>query len=200
MARISKVLFGVILFFLAVNFSCTTTQFKSVWKKKTYDGRLNSVLVIGIAERHDLRTFFEKEFAKQLNNLNTKAIASVEILPSEEELKEDTILAAARKHGIETILVTHLVSLGGTTAYHSPDNAAKFYGYYHWAFAYVHGPLYYASGSQTVVLATNIYEVKTEELIWSVRTKTLDVHESKYRIITSKSSSVIKRLRKEKLI
>ncbi len=200
MARIPKGLLGTIFFFLAVNFSCTTTQFKSVWKESTYDGRLNSVLVIGIAQRHDLRTFFEKEFAKQLNNLNTKAIASVEILPSDKELNEDTILAAAREQGMDTILVTHLVSLGGTTAYHSPDNAAKFYGYYHWAFAYVHGPLYYASGSQTVVLATNIYEVKTEELIWSARTKTLDVHESKYRIITSKSSSVIKRLRKEKLI
>ena len=200
MARTPKRLFVVTLFFLVANFSCTTTQFKSVWKEGTYDGRLNSVLVVGIAERHDMRTFFEKEFAKQFNNLNTKAIASVEILPSEKDLNEDTVLAAAREQSMDTILVTHLVSLGAKTSFHIPDNAVRFHGYYHWAFAYVNGPLYYASGSQTVVLATNIYEVKTEELIWSARTKTLDVHESKYRIITSKSSSVIKRLRKEKLI
>ena len=200
MTRIQKFLFGLTFFFLVVSFACTTTQFKSVWKKNTYDGRLNSVLVIGISERHDLRTFFEKEFAKQFNNLNTKAIASVDILPSEEELNEAAVLATAREHGMDTILVTHLVSLGATSSFHMPDNAVRFHGYYHWAFAYVHGPLYYAQGSQTVVLATNIYEVKTEELIWSARTKTLDVHESKYRIITSKSSSVIKRLRQEKLI
>ena len=200
MAKLPKALFGVTLFFLVGNFSCTTTQFKSVWKESTYSGRLNSVLVVGISERNDIRTFFEKEFAKQFNQLNTKAIASVDIIPSDKELHEDTILAAAREQGINTILVTHLVSLGGTSSYHIPDHAVRFHGYYHWASAYVHGPLYYAQGSQTVVLATNIYEVKTEELIWSARTKTLDVHESKYRIITSKSSSVIKRLRKEKLI
>ena len=200
MKRIHKRLFGGTLFFLVISFSCTTTQFKSVWKESTYDGLLNSVLVVGIAERHDIRTFFEKEFAKQFNNFNTKAVASVDIFSSEKELNEDTVLAAAREQGVDTILVTHLVSLGTTSAYHVPDHADKFHSYYSWAFTYVNGPLYYAQGSQTVVLATNIYEVKTEELIWSARTKTIDVHESKYKIITSKSSSVIKRLRKDKLI
>ena len=200
MARIPKRLIGVTLFFLAVNFSCTTTQFMSVSKESTYEGHLNSVLVVGIAERHDIRTFFEKEFTKQFNNLNTKAVASVDIIPAGKDLNEDTVLAAAREQGIDTILVTHLISLGATSAYHFPDHAIRFHSYCHWAFAYVNGPLYYAQGSQTVVLATNIYEVKTEELIWSAKTKTIDVHESKYKIITSKSTSVIKRLRQEKLI
>ena len=200
MTRIHKGLFGVVLFFIVVQVACTTTQFKSVWKEETYDGQLNSILVVGLAERNDIRRFFEKEFAKLFNDRGTRAMASAVIIPPEQELNEETVLAAAREHGLEIILVTHLISLGTKTTYRIPTNEAKFNTYYDWAFAYVNGPSYYAQGSTNVVMATNIYEVKTEELIWSARTKTIDVHQSKYEIIKSKSTSVIKRLGKDRLL
>ena len=200
MTRIQKGLFGVVLFFLTVQAACTTTQFKSVWKEETFDGPLNNILVVGVAERNDIRRFFEKEFAKRFNDRGTKAMASAVIIPSEQELDEDTVLAAAREHGLETILVTHLISLGIKTTYRIPTNAVKFNTYYDWAFAYVNGPSYYAQGSKNVVMATNIYEVKTEELLWSARTKTIDVRQSKYEIIKSKSTSVIRRLGRDRLL
>jgi hypothetical protein len=200
MARIHKGFFGVVLFFMLVQVACTRTQFKSVWKEDTFNGPLSSMLVVGVAERNDIRRFFEKEFAKLFNDRNARAIASAEIMPTLEELNRDTVLAAAREHDLKTILVTHLISLGTKTTYRIPTNEAKFNTYYNWAFAYVNGPSYYAQGSTNVVMATNIYEVKTEELIWSARTKTIDVHQSKYEIIKSKSASVIKRLRKDRLL
>ncbi len=200
MTRIQKALCGVLFFFLWAQVACTTTQFKSVWKQDTFDGQLNSILVVGVAERNDIRIFFEKEFAKLFNDRGTRAMASAVIIPPEQELNEDAVLAAAREHGLKTILVTHLISIGTKTAYRIPTNAARFNTYYDWAFAYVNGPNYYAQGSTNVVMATNIYEVKTEELIWSARTKTIDVHQSKYKIIKSKSSSVIRRLQKDSLL
>jgi hypothetical protein len=199
MTRIQKYLFGVVLFFTVVQVACTTTQFKSVWKEDTFHGPLSSMLVVGVAERNDIRRFFEKEFSRLFNGRNARAIASAEIIPAE-ELNRDTVLAAAREHGLKTILVTHLISLGTKTTYRIPTNEAKFNIYYDWAFAYVNGPSYYAQGSTNVVMATNIYEVKTEELIWSARTKTIDVHQSKYEIIKSKSASVIRRLGKDRLL
>ena len=199
MAWIHKGLFGVVLFFIIVQVACTTTQFKSVWKEDTFNGPLSSILVVGVAERSDIRRFFEKEFAKLFNDRNARARASAEIIPAE-ALNRDTVLAAAREHDLETILVTHLISLGTKTTYRIPTNEAKFNTYYDWAFAYVNGPSYYAQGSTNVVMTTNIYEVKTKELIWSARTKTIDVHQSKYEIIKSKSTSVIKRLRKDRLL
>jgi hypothetical protein len=200
MTTIQKSLFGLALFLLVIQVGCTTTQFKSVWKEDAFDGPLKSILVVGIAERNDIRRFFEKEFAKLFNDRNVRAMASAEIIPVKEELNRDTVLTAARENGMDIILVTHLISLGTKTTYRIPTNEAKFNAYYNWAFAYVNGPNYYAQGSTNVVMATNIYEVKTEELIWSARTKTIDVHQSKYEIIKSKSSSVIKRLQKDRLL
>ncbi len=200
MARIHTCLIGVSLSLLLLQVACTTTQFKSVWKEDAFNGPLNSILVVGVAERNDIRRFFEKEFAKLFNDRNARAMASAEIIPVTEGLNRDTVLAAARENGLETILVTHLISLGTKTTYRIPTNEAKFNTYYNWAFAYVNGPNYYAQGSTNVVMATNIYEVKTEELIWSARTKTIDVHQSKYKIIKSKSSSVIRRLQKDSLL
>ena len=157
-------------------------------------------MVVGIAERLDIRKFFEREFVRHFKECGVDAIASVDAITSEEELTEDAVLAAAREQGTEMILVTHILSRGEKTSYHLPEHATAFNTYYHWAYAYVHGPLYYAQGSQNVLLATNLYETETEKLIWSVTTKTVDVHESKYKIIKSKSKGVIKNLRKNKLL
>ena len=82
----------MVLFFLSVQAACTTTQFKSVWKEETFDGPLNNILVVGVAERNDIRRFFEKEFAKLFNDRGTKAMASTVIIPSEKELNEDYFL------------------------------------------------------------------------------------------------------------
>ena len=200
MVLLKRVIFVAPLVLLCLLGSCTTTKFNSVWKDTSYEGYIKSVMVVGIAERADVRKFFEREFAKQFKECGVDAIASVDAVTSEEELTEDVILAAAREQGTDMILVTHILSRGSTTSYHLPEHVTAFNAYYHWAYAYVHGPLYYAQGSHSVLLATNLYETKTEKLIWSVTTKTLDVHESKFEIIKSKSKGVIKNLRKNKLL
>ena len=200
MVLVKKAFFVAPLVFLVLLSSCTTTKFKSVWKDKSYDGYIKSVMVVGVAERLDVRRFFEREFAKQLKECGVDSIASVDAITSVKELTEEAILTAAREQGTDMILVTHLLSIGATSSYHLPKHATKFHTYYHWAYAYVHGPTYYAQGSQNVLLATNLYETKTEKLIWSVTTKTIDVHESKFKIIKSKSKGVIKNLRKNKLL
>jgi len=197
----AKSMFFLALFILLVLFgSCTTTKFKSAWKDTGYKGYIESVMVVGVAERLDIRQFFEREFVRQFKERGVDAIASVDVTPSEKEITEDVILSAAREQEADMILVTHLLSSGGTTSYHLPKHSINFHGYYDWAYAYVHGPSYYTQGSQSVLLATNLYETKTEKLIWSVTTQTVDVHESKFKIIKSKSKGAIKNLRKNNLL
>lgn len=200
MVSAKRVFFVTSLVCLVLLNSCTTTKFQSVWKDEGYKRHIESIMVVGVAERLDIRKFFEREFVKQFKECGVNAIASVDASTSEKELTEDVILAAAREQGTDMILVTHLLSIGATASYHLPKHATNFHTYYHWAYAYVHGPQYYTQSSQSVLLATNLYETETEKLIWSVTTKTIDVHESKFKIIKSKSKGVIKNLRKNKLL
>ena len=200
MITAKKIIFCASFFFLLLLVSCTTTKLKSVWKDNTYDGYINNIMVVGIFERRDIRKFFERELVNQFKNHDTEAIASADAIPSEEELRENVILGEARKQGIDMIMVTHLLSIDEKSAFHPQRNLGGFNSYYHWAYVYVHGPRYYSQGTLSVYLTSNLYETKTEKLIWSVTSKTMDVRESKYNIVKSLSKVVIKSLGNNKLL
>lgn len=194
---------SVAFVFLLLLFSCATTKLKSVWKDNAYDGYVNNVMVVAVAARHDVRKFFEKEFVKQFKEVGVEAMTSVEAIPSEDELKADVILAEARKHGIDVIMVTHLVSFDDASVDPTAKYGGIFHTYYRNVSIYVQGPGYYAQGiqrTQAVTLATKIYETKTEKLIWSVISKTLDPNLSEYNIVKSLSKVIIKNLQDSKLI
>ena len=69
-----------------------------------------------------------------------------------------------------------------------------YYGYYS-----RHSARGYATTSRTFRLETNLYDVKTEELIWSGQSKTLS-KDSKYQIINDVIKIVINDLQNNKLI
>lgn len=189
--------------FLLLLFSCSATKLKSVWKDNTYDGYINNIMVVGVAARHDVRKFFEKEFVKQFKEVGVEAITSVDAIPSEDELKANVILAEARKHGIDMIMVTHLISFDDKSVDPTTRYGGIFHTYYRNVSIYIERPGYYDSGiqrTQGVTLATNIYETKTEKLIWSVTSKTLDAQLSEYNIVKSLSKVIIKSLRDNKLL
>jgi hypothetical protein len=160
-------------------------------------------MIVAIAARHDVRKFFEKEFVKQFKKVGVEAMASVEAIPSEDELKANVILAEARKRGIDMIMVTHLVSFDDKSVDSSASSSGFFHTYYRNVSIYIERPGYYAPGiqrTQAVTLATKIYETKTEKLVWSVTSKTLDPDLSEYNIVKSLSEVIIENLQDSKLI
>ena len=61
MVSVKRNVFVAPLVFLVLLSSCTTTKFKSVWKDESYDGHIKSIMVVGVAERLDIRKFFERD-------------------------------------------------------------------------------------------------------------------------------------------
>ena len=198
-----KYFVGVSYIFLLLLFSCSTTKLKSVWKDNTYDGYINNIMVVGLAERYDVRRFFEKEFVKQFKEVGVEAIASVDAIPAEKELNAHIILDAARKRGTDMIMVTHIISFDDESVDPTAQYGGIFHTYYRNVSIYIQSSGYYASGiqrTQGVTLATKIYETKTEKLVWSVLSKTLDPNLSEYNIVKSLSKVIIKSLRDNELI
>ncbi len=177
--------------------SCTTTKLKSVWKDNAYNGYINSIMVVALAERYEIRKFFEREFVKQFKELGIEAIASVDALPEEKEVNADIIIAEALKRGTEMIMVTHLVSFDDKSVVSSSNSASIFHTYYRNVSIHVLSPGYYAQGikrTQGVTLTTKLYETKTEKLVWSATSKTLEPDFSEYNIVKSLSKVIIKSL------
>ncbi len=194
---------SVLLWSLA---SCGSTKLTSVWKDNTYEGAIDKIMVVAVTENTRNRLIFEREFVEAFKNIGVEAVASVDVTPSEEKSNEAVILAEARKQGISMILVTHLIGVEDKEVYHPPTTQAvpvrgyhnRFNSYYPRVYEYVHEPGYYTQ-HKNVNLETNLYETRTEKLIWSVTSETIDP-KSVNKIIESLSNEVIKNLRKNNLL
>jgi hypothetical protein len=176
---------------------------KSVWKDNTFDEYITNIMIVGVAPRHDVRKFYEKEFVKQFKEVGVEAMTSVEAIPSEDKLEAAVILAEVRKRGIDMIMVTHVVSFDDESIDPTGESGGIFHTYYRNVSITILGSGYYDPGIQRtpgVTLVTKIYEAKTEKLVWSAMSKSLDPNFSRYDMVKSLSKVIINSLRDNKLL
>lgn len=203
MVLVKKVFFVIPIVFLVLLNSCTTTKLKSVWKDNTFDKSITSIMVAGVAPRNDVREFFEKEFVKQFKEVGIEAITSVEAIPSEDQLKADVILVEVRKRGIDMIMVTQLVNFEDESIEPTGEPGGIFHTDYGNVSITIQESGYYVPGIQRtpgVILVTKIYEAKTEKLVWSAISKSLDPNFSRYDMVKSLSKVIINSLRDNTLL
>jgi len=203
MVFVKKVFFVTPLVFLILLSSCTTTKLKSVWKDNTFDGYITNIMIVGVAPRQDVRKFYEKEFVKQFKEVGVEAMTSVEAIPSEDKLEAAVILAEVRKRSIDMIMVTHVVSFDDESIDPTGASGGIFQTYYRNVSITILGSGYYDPGIQRtpgVTLVTKIYEAKTEKLVWSAMSKSLDPNFSRYDMVKSLSKVIINSLRDNKLL
>jgi len=203
MVLAKKVICVTPLVFLVLLSSCTSTKLKSVWKDTTFDEYITTIMVAGVAPRQDVRKFYEKEFVKKFKAAGVKAMASVEAIPSEDTLEADVILAEVRKRGIDMIMVTHVVSFDDKSIDPTGASGGIFQTYYNNVSITVIGSGNYDPGIKRtpgVTLVTKIYDAKTEKLVWSAVSKSLDPNFSRYDMVKSLSKVIINNLRDNKLL
>ena len=203
MVLVKKVFFVIPLVFLVLLSSCTTTKLKSVWKDNSFDEYITNIMVVGVAPRQDVRKFYEKEFVKQFKEVGVEAMTSVEAIPSEDKLEAAVILTEVRKRGIDMIMVTHVVSFDDESIDPTGESGGIFHTYYRNVSITILGSGYYDPGIQRtpgVTLVTKIYEAKTEKLVWSAMSKSLDPNFSRYDMVKSLSKVIINSLRDNKLL
>ena len=203
MALVKKVFFVTPLVFLVLLSSCTTTKLKSVWKDNTFDEYITNIMIVGVAPRQDVRKFYEKEFVKQFKEVGVEAMTSVEAIPSEDKLEAAVILAEVRKRSIDMIMVTHVVSFDDESIDPTGASGGIFQTYYRNVSITILGSGYYDPGIQRtpgVTLVTKIYEAKTEKLVWSAMSKSLDPNFSRYDMVKSLSKVIINSLRDNELL
>lgn len=175
--------FTGLVFCLFLLSSCSTSRLLTSWENEAQqDYVINQVLVIGIAKNETKRRIYEDTFTDSLVDSGIKAIASYTasqqpIEPDEKQLRE-----VIRKTNADSVLITHLVTASEKNSYqphsriigtNSYNYGRGLYGYYPMIYNSV-----YQSGSYVtktkVVLETSLYDVKTEERIWTSQTESID--------------------------
>lgn len=162
-----------------------STYVTGSWRKPGYDASKNDykkLFVAVMAQDLDFRDRLEKDVAAAATKRGLASTLSLDIfppnmtrsqLPPKEELAaliaktgSDLIMTVAIKDVKEE---TRYVPGSGTT--YAPYGPGGFYGYYGGGVAYSYSPGYYTT-DKIIYLETNIFDVKTEELIWSAQSTT----------------------------
>ena len=202
-------LIAVVVFAFLLLLSCSTTQTTNTWVDPSYRGSpVSSVLVIAVTKDANLRRSFENKFVQQLKTAGVRAVSSAAEMPSDQKVEKETVLALVEKLGVDSVLVTHLVSMkekevgtpSATSTQATPDD--------------YHGGTYYESVAQAydtsagaqynptrvkVRLESKLYEVKTEKPIWSSQSKTIDP-QSTMQLFDSAIAAFVKNLQQNKLL
>jgi len=168
---------GLLIFVAMLLTACASTQINSVWKDPSYQARPAKIMVVAVAKNPINRRIFEDEFVQQLKSRGTDAIASYTVLPDKQQGDQEAIAKKVAELGADTVLITRLVSkktvhvyVPGTTYYPPP-----FYGswpdYYGYGYRYMYTPGYIVD-DEYAVIETNLYEAKSDKLIWAASSET----------------------------
>jgi len=197
-------------------FSCANTKISQSWVEPDNKKSYNDLLIIGIGESEQNRRAYERHFVEALREVGTEAEASYKLIKSSEKIERNTVVKAIEGMEIDGVIITHMTAVEEETVYrpgmgysgagyggygyggYGGGYGGGMYGYYPHVNSYVHSPGYYTT-HETYTLETNLYDVKTEELVWSARSRTFSP-ESVDEVITDLTKLLINDLKDKNLI
>lgn len=188
----------ICLFFLT---SCATTTLTSVWKDKNYQGKLNKIIVIMFAKSPETRTLIEGQFVAGLEARGNNALASYKIISLDQLPDRDLVASKIKSIGADTVIVSRLVDRKAIETY-IPGQSYIFPSYYKdWLgyYGYVVVTPGYTEQTQILYIETNLYDMKTEKLIWSARSET-EVTEGDQQLIKTFIKVMIDKLSSDRII
>jgi len=197
----------------ALLLSCANTKISQTWVEPNHTKTYKDLLIIGIAESEQNRRAYESHFVDELKTSGIDAETSYRLIKSNEKIDRNSVVKTIKDLGIDAVIVTHVVAVDEETVYRPgvgytvvgygayggySGYGSGLYGYYPHVNTYVNSPGYYTT-HETYTLETNLYDVKSEELVWSARSRTFSP-ESVQEVIVDLTRLLIKDLKDKNLI
>lgn len=179
---------------------CANTKPIGEWSNKSFSGKLNNILIIGVTSRSDRRQIFEDKFVKGLGALKVNATPSYELIESSLYLSRAVVENAIKGQDIEAVLVTRIAGVKEKEVYRAPDNQDEnlsYFSYYDKSFHQANDG--YTAQYRTVALETNLYDTESGELVWSMQSETMDASQPR-QVIEDQIELTISTLAKRGLI
>lgn len=186
-----KIILGITVLCTLVYFSsCSSvTTVSGTWKKPaTTAQKYSKIAVVGLSGDIVKRAAVEKAIVAKLSASGITAVAGTNILPDNlvdgnndnkvDEEKKNEIANLLKQQGVDGVLTISLVNVKeseqyvpGTSMYTPYAGYYGFNSYYWGAYNMVNTPGYYVKNTN-IFLASNFYNLGTEQLLWSAQTDT----------------------------
>ena len=157
------------------------------WKSPSSESKnFNSVLVAALTSNTIAKSTVEKDITDLLNKKGIKAYPGIEMFPpdiSNSDSDRVTIIQKVKGKKIDAILTIALLRTETESRYEDFDHPynptvrfgyyRNFWGYYSYQHPYGYDPQYYTE--KIYYIETNLYDVSSEDLIWSAQSKSYDI-------------------------
>ena len=196
MIRIFTVILIAILFI-----SCASTTITDTWKDKAYQGKAQNIVVIMVARTEYLRNMFEGRFVAELRARGNNATQSHKIVAFEQLQDKELVKSRIKSTEVDTVLIARLVDSKTIETYEPGYINAVPIAYSYWGTYYeiVYTDYGYTDDIEVAYVETNLYDVKTEKLIWSARSKT-ERSGGEQQLINKFIDIIVKKLSSDKII
>ncbi len=165
--------------------SCgSSTDIMAVWRSpEVATGQYKNICIAAITENASNKQVVEQEMHNQLKAKGVQSTRIVDLLPYKftgTPTEKDMILEKVRSNGNDGILTFTLIKQKDETRYvpgtvYAPPASYGHYGTFGGYYGYNGGRMYdpgYYTQDEIYFIETNLYDVKTEKLVWSVQSKT----------------------------
>ena len=196
-----KAFYGLMIAGMLLFSSCATTTLSGSWKDSAYQGTAKKTFVIMVAQKAYIRNSLEDQFTEALKARGNDAVSSYTIVPVEQLPDKETVASKIKSTGADTVLVSRLVDKKTVETY-VPGQTYVYPGYYGGWRSY-YGTVVTSPGytfeSQYVYVETNLYDTKTDKLIWTAKSET-EMAASDQQLMKEFMNVMIDRLAADKII
>jgi len=136
------------------------------------------LLIVGIAEKPQMRQIFEEVLAAELEKRGVKGIASYSITGVKETLSRTIVEEAVQKTGADGVITTRMTALKKDSETHTgfimtDHGFADGYGVHVTYATFVHQPVEVILSTEAV-LETNLFDSATGRLVWTGSSSAVD--------------------------
>jgi len=149
--------------------ACSSTKLISVYEAKDAGGPYRKLLVVGLGASEGGRAEFENAVADKLAAQGVLAVASGNLIASQEDLSREALKRWVEIDGYDAVLVTRLVDVTKQASY-QPPTYTDFYGYWGAYGSYVTSPGYYVE-TTTLLIETTLFDARTARVVYSAQSE-----------------------------
>ena len=196
-----KVKYFVIFVLSVFIAACANTEVTQSWHEANLNKSYKHPMIIGISDSQQTRQVFEKYFTAELKKINVAAIPSCKLINSKQKMNRETVAKAVRGTDIDAVFVTYLVSSEQEIKNHESPLSQGYSGDVESSrmsdtLVSTRGR---TSSTEIVTLKTDLYDVQTKSLVWSMLTRTV-APESIDEVVTDVTALLIEQMRSDDLI
>jgi hypothetical protein len=185
--KIKRILLLVLFSVSGILFtSCSSgTSIIATWRNEQVSIKnIKKILVIGIAKDPWVRKMFEGELKDEFLANGVEAVSSLEIVSPDEKISKENFGLYFGNKGFDAVVVTRVVAekidkqqIYNYTPTYGLYGGYGFYGYYSYSYTYLNTPGYMVE-TRNINLETNVFDVKSKQMVWSTISESFDVQKA----------------------